>query len=121
MSAKLTQFLEQELSDRGWSIRELARRSRLSVSTVSDVINGHSAPGTRFCNGIARALDVPPERIFRIAEILPSRIIGNENTEREMLDYFRAMDPKDQQQILTITRALYESRAEYTTDEEADK
>ena len=115
MPTKFNDWLTTELDTRGWSVRELARRAAVSHATINGVLAENSNPGPDLCNGVSRALGVPAERVFRLAGLLPAQIIGDENTEREMLDYFRAMDRKDQQQILTITRAVYESRAKYDT------
>jgi len=107
-------WLIAELKDRGWSIRELARRAKVSHATINGVLVNKSDPGPDLCNGLARALGTPPERVFRIAGLLPAQIIGDENSEQEILDYYRDLGHSGQRQVLTIVRALYESRAEYS-------
>jgi transcriptional regulator with XRE-family HTH domain len=112
MSLNLITFIEQEISTRGWSIRELARRSELAPTTISDVLGQHTKPGVRFCNGIARAFREPPEHIFRLAGLLPPIITGKE-TETELLGYFRYLDEDNQNRIIAITRTLHEQQADY--------
>ena len=115
MSTNLTTLIEQEMNVRGWSIRELSRRAELAPTTISDVLGERTRPGVQFCNGIARALKEPPERIFRLAGILPSIIIGKER-DQELLDLFHYLSPDDQDRTIAITRTLYERQVDYTTN-----
>ena len=115
MSIKLNTVIIDEISKRGWSIRELAKRADLAHGTVNSVLAQKSKPGITFCNGIARALKEPPERIFRLAGILPPVIIGQER-EKELLDLFRHLDISDQNRIIRIARDFYQER--FTNDTE---
>ncbi|MFN8489877.1 MAG: helix-turn-helix transcriptional regulator [Caldilineaceae bacterium] len=63
-------FLNEELNKRGWSQRELARRANLSPTSISEVMASKRGPGKRFCQAVAKALQVPPERIFQAAGII---------------------------------------------------
>ncbi len=67
------------------------------------------------CLGLARALKVPPEHIFRLAGLLPPRIIGedHEGQKHELLDYFDALDPDSRNTLVAIAHTLHEQRAEY--------
>lgn len=64
-------WLAEELEGRGWSIRELARRAKISHTTVSQVLSHQREPTWEFCAQIAQALDVLPETVFRKAGLLP--------------------------------------------------
>lgn len=115
-SNNLTEWLEQELHIRGWSIRELARRAELAASTVTDVINGKAKPGFQFCVSVARALHVAPVDVLRRAGLLPS--LPEEIHEREeLLHYFTALPADDRQRIVILARALHEQRAKYETED----
>ena len=72
MQNNLSAFLNKELDERGWSQRELARRSGLSPTSISEVMSEKRGPGKRFCRAVAEALQVPPERIFQEAGIISS-------------------------------------------------
>jgi transcriptional regulator with XRE-family HTH domain len=67
----LAKWLEEELSKRGWSHRELGRRSGMSQTSVSGVIAGTRPVGADFCVKVAKPLHANPERILRMAGILP--------------------------------------------------
>lgn len=119
MSIDLITVIEQEMNLRGWSIRELARRSELAPTTISDVLGQRTKPGIQFCNGIAHALKEPPERIFRLAGILPPIVIGKEK-ETELLEHFRYLDKDNQNRIIAITRTLHEQQIDYNLDKKRD-
>ena len=53
MSSGLTERIRAELARRHWSQRELARRARMSHTTVSKVLSGRLAPSYEFCRAIA--------------------------------------------------------------------
>jgi len=116
-------WLNTEVEKRGWTFNELARQAGLSSGAVSLVLSSQRGAGPEFCNGIARALHVPAERVFRLAGLLPARIIGEDNEEqkRELIDYFDALGTNDRQTVVTLTRALYEQHPEYNTKEDTDE
>lgn len=100
MPNNLSAFLNEELTKRGWSQRELARRSGLSPTSISEVMAGVRGPGKRFCQAVAKALQIPPERIFQEAGIIEAppdtllfqeltnvaKILSEEN-QRKLLEY----------------------------------
>jgi transcriptional regulator with XRE-family HTH domain len=101
------EYLHQELDQRGWSISELARRSQLATSTISDVLNEHTQPGQKFLTNVAFGLRVPPLRIFRLAGVLP-RIIGSQaDWDDELLAYVHELTPANQDAVLVLARGLY--------------
>lgn len=101
MTNNLAGYIERELSMRGWSVRELARRSELSAGGISDVMNDRANPGVEFCKGISRALGVAPEYVFRLAGILPRRDKDAELTD-EILHYFDQLEHTDKLRLITV-------------------
>lgn len=105
MTTELINWIDRELEERGWSMRELSRRSGMSHGTISDVLNDRTNPGLDFCVGVARALDVPPENVLRMAGLIPRR-----TTRRELIDeilyHFEGLSEDDQLRIITMTWAL---------------
>lgn len=63
-------WLLQEVERRGLTYSELARRGGTTPARVSQVISGDK-PGWDFCLAVARAFGEPPEKIFRLAGLLP--------------------------------------------------
>ena len=64
-SVEFSEWLRQELYRRGWDQQELVRRTDISTSHVSNVLNGMRCAGPDFCIEVARALGVPREVVFQ--------------------------------------------------------
>lgn len=111
---KLSDWLNGELQERSWSMRELGRRSGISQAQISDVINGKINPSANFCIKIAKALKLPPEMVLRRAGILPALTTAKEEKEI-LLHYFDQLSPGDQLRLLSIARTLATERIEYKT------
>ncbi|MFQ5613980.1 MAG: helix-turn-helix domain-containing protein [Anaerolineae bacterium] len=102
-------WLTKEIEKRGWSNSELARRANLVPSTISMVLNGDKRPGLDFCNGVARALNHPPEAIFRLAGLLPPDP-DMDPEEKEALHLFRQLGDAERKRILQAMRAWVEEK-----------
>lgn len=120
---KFTQWLEEEIETRGWTLRELGRRSGLTHVAISNVLNGVRNPGVEFCLKIARALQTPPELVFRCAGLLPDV----EGVEEELYNRFRAyieaLSPERREELMRYVMFLHQlevDREENPTDDEED-
>jgi transcriptional regulator with XRE-family HTH domain len=102
-------WLLSELDTRRWSMRELARQTDVSESTISRIISGKRNPSSRLSRRIAKALHVPPETVFREAGLLPD---SDEEAPgvKEALYLFRELPEDEQRRILLIMRALLEEQ-----------
>lgn len=103
--SKLSDFLNDEIEERGWSKRELARRSSISSAQVTDVMNERAKAGAEFCVSVARALGEEPEDMLRLAGILPP-LPPAVKEEREAVRLFRRFDPQTREVILATLRCL---------------
>lgn len=104
-SDELTEWLKQEAERRGWSFREIARRGGLSSGAISNVMTGNAFAGWDLCVGIARALDVAPEVVFRKAGLLPSLPPAVEE-EREVVGILRDLSAGVRRTVVTMLRSL---------------
>jgi transcriptional regulator with XRE-family HTH domain len=105
MANDFIEWLTVEITQRGWTNSELARRAELVPSTVSQVLSGRSNPGLDFCIGVARALGEQPERILRRAGLLPPLPAAVEE-ENEVLQIYRTLPQTQRRTILSMLRAL---------------
>jgi transcriptional regulator with XRE-family HTH domain len=105
--SELVEWLADEVRARRWSYSELARQAGLSPAGVSQVMSGRNNPGLQFCFGVAQALDVPPERVLRLAGFLPPTS-GHDEKIEEILHYFSKMTAEEQEYYRRIGRALAE-------------
>lgn len=98
-------WINAQLNERGWSRSEAARRGDFSPSTLDKVIGGFSRPGPKLCTGLARAFGVPPDDVFRLANILPTkpqvrhvnsrRVVYEANGDDEVLQLWQALSAAD--------------------------
>jgi len=99
-------WIEGELKERGWSLRELGRRGDLSSTSISNVLSGYRKPGYRLCRGIARALEMNPEDVFRRAGLLPPAPDLDDPQLKAALFLFEKLTVADQERVLAIMKAL---------------
>ncbi|MCL4295723.1 MAG: helix-turn-helix domain-containing protein [Anaerolineae bacterium] len=105
MDNKLSTWIVEQLRDRGWSHRELGRRAGVSGAAVSRVISGEQNPGWDFCAGVAKALGEPPERLFRLAGLLPPEP-NPAQEEGKLVAAYRQLSSQKQQFLLESVRGL---------------
>ncbi len=90
MNDRLIDWLNGEMNSRNLSARELSKQLGKANSYVSQVLTGKMKPGVDFYTGIAEALDVPIEKILRLAGILPPGAGGDDNAEPSFRDWIEA-------------------------------
>lgn len=66
---KLISWTNENLTNTGWSVTELSKRSGLNQSYISKVLNGHRNARLDFWIAIAQAFDAVPE-MLEVAGIL---------------------------------------------------
>lgn len=93
-------WLNEQLSERGWSQRELARRARLSHTSIARVVDGSRNPSADFVASVARALGERPESLFRLAGLLPA-YHGTEDEQaiQELEEVWRELSPEERRQV----------------------
>lgn len=110
MSDEFRDWLSEELKQRGWSHNELARKAKVSQAAVSSVLSGYRNAGADFCVKIADALSETPEKVLRLAGILPSfPTLEDDPLLREVLDTLRNMSLQQRKEVLRFIRYLYQS------------
>lgn len=106
-NSEFTQWLHDRIRESGKSQSELAYAGGISASQISRVLSGTREPGSDFCRAIARALDVPPEIVFRRAGLLPDN--PNDPPDvKEALHLFRRLPVEKRRDFLAQMRAIIE-------------
>jgi transcriptional regulator with XRE-family HTH domain len=102
------QWLKKEIQIRGWRQADLARAARIDSSVFSRILNLEREPSPETCRAIARALNLPPETVFRRAGLLPAKPNEpvDEPSVREMVHLYSQLNNRDQEEVLTVVRAL---------------
>jgi transcriptional regulator with XRE-family HTH domain len=101
----LIDYLEDQLQRRTWRPADLARAAGVPDATISHILKGSRRAGPDVCNAIARALNEPPEKIFRLAGLLPS-LPRSVEEEREAVRILRALPPDMRAVAMRLLRSL---------------
>lgn len=96
-------WLVQELEERGLSQSDLSRMSGLSRGTVNNIVSGTRGRGPESLSAIARALKLPPEKLYRVAGLLPSAVKVDEEME-QILHEIAKLNKADQREVLAYIR-----------------
>lgn len=83
----LVTWINKQLEERNWNRSDLARAAGIDPSALSHIYHGRRTPGIDLCLGIARALSVDPDVVFREAGILPPK--GNDTDETAETVYYQ--------------------------------
>lgn len=105
MSDKLRTWLNDELLDRGWSARELGRRSGYTGAYISRILAGEQKGTFDFCAAIAPHLDKTPGELFRLVGLLPSEPEQG-ISEDKLLQMYRQLQPLQQQFLIEASKGL---------------
>jgi len=99
-------WLLSELKMREWSQADLSRKSGIASPHITRVLKRQQNPGNVFCEGIARAFDIPIESVMRQANILPPSSDNNDPwviaTQRQLAQ----LTPESRDIADTLIKAL---------------
>ena len=98
-------FIKEELKKRNWSHAELARRSGISQAHISRVLNSDYQPGLELLNSLSTSFNLPPEQLFRLANILPERTNSNQENE-ELIFLFSQLNQEYKNIVLDFMQIL---------------
>jgi transcriptional regulator with XRE-family HTH domain len=99
------EWLQNELDRRSMSQADLARLSGLTTAGISRIMTGQRKAGPEACASIARALDLPPETVFRAAGLLPPKKEEPPTLGEWMFLYLNASE-EEQERMLEMARVL---------------
>lgn len=110
-----TDWLTEEMNTRGWTQAELSRRSSLSEAQISRIVSEKRGVGWDASHRIARALEVPPCRVFYLAGLIKNPHIIGDQYQNELLDYFEALSHENRELLVRFARLLYEQQTPQET------
>jgi transcriptional regulator with XRE-family HTH domain len=99
------EWLLEEMNRLDMTQAQLAKRAGISRTAVSNLLSHTRDPGPTICRAIARALDVPPEEVFRKAGLLPDKPEDPPGLLELIHAYSQASD-EERERILEIARLL---------------
>lgn len=110
----LSSVLNRELNRRGLSMRALARRAKVSVTTISNIISQQNDASADVCVKLARALDIDPSKFLRLAGHLKPLPPAAED-EAEVLHAYRRLSEQQRQVIRQALTGLVAQRVDEDT------
>jgi transcriptional regulator with XRE-family HTH domain len=112
------EWIEKQLVQRDWRPSDLARVAGIADATLSRILNETRKAGPETCVAIARALRIPPERVFRKARLLPPLIAGDDDDSiQEMIEILRRLPAPERLDLLEYMEYRYQ-RYERKREEE---
>lgn len=108
-------WLQEQLNLRNWNASDLAKRAGVGPSTITRILTGERGAGQDVCTKIAQVLGEDPDKVFRLAGILPEKGSdkgnGRSDFEEELLYWTRQLPESRQEAILEIVKGMVATRA----------
>jgi transcriptional regulator with XRE-family HTH domain len=98
-----SEWIAEQINERGWKKSELAKRSGLDRSYTYQIIAGNKRPGAVACRAIARALDVPEVIVFRQISYLTEDPVLDPSIEN-FIAILSQLSNDDQAELLEIAK-----------------
>ena len=76
------EWLDEQREKHRWTRAKLARMAGVSPTAIYLLAGGKREPGSFLCNGLAKALNLPREEVYRAAGLLPAPSHPGEDVER---------------------------------------
>jgi lambda repressor-like predicted transcriptional regulator len=95
-------WVNRKIETQGWSMRDLARHSGLSHSTVANVLSRKTKVTGDFCIGIARAFHMDVSEVVDMAGLLPGA--HHRTTDPGLLEVLRLLDGMSSDQLSEVRR-----------------
>ena len=105
------EWLSHQIYMRQWDQKMLAHMSGVTAAQISRIINGTRRPGPESLMGIAAALKVPPEELFRRAGLLPPRGATANDMARydDMVATIASLTPENQKLVFDLLERIKRS------------
>jgi len=111
-------WLTAEMDNRGWNNSELARRAGITASSISLVLTNKSNPGLDVARGVAKAMKLPAEFVFRRAGLLPPLPPPeNDPLLSELLILAKALSSAERRRLVRVARLYFEEQVDRLENE----
>lgn len=109
MEKPFGEWLLETISERGLSQIELSRRTGISSGHITRIINGERGVGEKSMYLISRALQIPPEELYRKYGLLPPKPKDSVEFE-ELLFLWSQLNPLDRQEMKEFIKIKLEHK-----------
>lgn len=106
--SKFTDWIEEKLRENSWKQADLARASNITTAALSRLLSQERGVGIETCLGIARAFNEPPEKVFRLAGLLPPLPAGEDDiTLRGLIELAKRLPREERLELLKYAEYRY--------------
>lgn len=106
MEKTISEWLQDEINDRGMTAAELARKSGVSAPQITRLLSGQRGVSELSLRAISEALGIPPEVAFRVAGFLPPVSEKTEDHDKLLYMYDQLDEERKKLAILMIKSLL---------------
>lgn len=110
MENKLLNWLNDRMQQERISQRQLGKMAGISNTTISKVMSGDMPPSYDFCAAIANAFGERPEKVMRLAGLLPpsgGKLDDLSEAEAELVKLYRSLtDANDRETMFVVGQGL---------------
>jgi len=103
MEINFSEWLIQQMDERGWTKADLTRNAKLSSGTISNIISGRRSPGIDTCRKIARAFQMPARMVLTAAGWVDAER-GRTDSQDIALHLFNSLSEQDQAEVIEFMR-----------------
>ncbi len=97
-------WLESEMDKRKWSISVTARQAALSHPVISDILNLQAQPTLDTCVALAKAFEMPPEEVLRLAGLLSGHPDARLQT---LIDLYNNLSLENRDELIAYAEMRY--------------
>ncbi len=113
MKNQLFTWINEEAEKRDWNNSELARRAKISQSNLSLILSEQRNVTWDFCEAIAKAFGERPEKVFRLAGLLPpsaGQMQDLSEDEGRLVALYRGSSPLAREWILKAVEGFADGK-----------
>lgn len=116
----LVDFLLAQMKVKGLVPADISKRSKISPSQVSKILNRESPAGQKALQSFAEALDLPAELLFQYAGILGKSVQSDED-EKELLHLYKKMNGNNKSDLVEYARMKMKQQQEREKNGKRDR
>lgn len=108
MRQDLIKWVNEQINHKGWTMRELARRGEISITSVSQVLSGKAGPGAKFFQAMSKAFGVTLESVERLEGVgtLPQNRL-NDPDLKDLMELAQKLSQEDLAEVLYYATYRY--------------
>jgi len=99
-------WLEKQLTEKGWTQAELARRMKVHQAVIGNIVNKKVAMGPDVARKLATALEIPQLVVYKEAGIYDEPIEPTTMKMAEVMAIFDELPDEDQETLLWLARSF---------------